>query len=161
MRERGSSAFVALDATKGLPVGTEIDARNGRIRLTSDPGRGRPVQKAIFYGGIFIVTQGSNGFVELRLTEALAACPRKKKKKASAAAAKPKTRKLWGDGKGKFRTRGRYSAATIRGTKWYVEDSCQGTLTRVTNGVVSVRDAVKKKTVLVRAGKRYLAKPRR
>ena len=45
--------------------------------------------------------------------------PRHRKKsggKASAAAKKPKTRKLWGNGKGKCRTRGQYGAATIRGT---------------------------------------------
>ena len=41
---------------------------------------------------------------------------------------KPKTRKLWGDGKGNFRTTGKYSAATVRGTKWLVQDSCTGTL---------------------------------
>ena len=85
----------------------------------------------------------------------------RRRKKAKAAAAKPKSRKLWGDGKGKFRTRGQYSAATIRGTRWLVEDSCKGTLTRVTNGVVSVRDNGARKTVLVRAGKSYLAKPKR
>ena len=65
---------------------------------------------------------------------------------------------MWGDGKGSFRTTGKYSAATVRGTKWLVEDSCAGTLTRVTIGVVAVRAG--KKTVLVRAGKKYLAKPR-
>ena len=47
---------------------------------------------------------------------------------------KPKTRKLWGDGKGKFRTKGRYSAATVRGTKWLVTDGCRYTRTRVTAG---------------------------
>ena len=76
------------------------------------------------------------------------------------AAAKPKSRKLWGDGKGKFRTKGRYSAATVRGTKWLVQDSCSGTLTRVTSGSVLVRDAVRKRNVIVRAGKRYTARPR-
>jgi hypothetical protein len=50
--------------------------------------------------------------------------------------------------------------ATIRGTKWLVQDSCAGTLTRVTQGVVSVRDDVKQKTITLRAGKRYTAKPR-
>ena len=50
----------------------------------------------------------------------------------ASAATKPKSRKLWGDGKGKFRTRGQYAAATVRGTKWLVQDSCSGTLTRVT-----------------------------
>jgi hypothetical protein len=159
VRVPGSDQFVELDATKGFPVGTEINAKNGRIQLTSDPGQGKPVQKSIFYGGIFTITQGADGFVELKLSEKLASCP--KKKKASAAAKQPQTRKLWGDGKGKFRTRGQYSAATIRGTKWLVEDSCQGTLTTVANGVVSVRDFVKKKTVLVRGGKKYLAKSKR
>jgi hypothetical protein len=159
VRVPGSDQFVELDATKGFPVGTEIDARNGKIQLTSEPGQGKPVQKAIFYGGIFTIAQGNDGFVELKLSEELAPCS--KKKKASAAAKKPKTRKLWGDGKGKFRTRGQYSAATIRGTRWLVEDSCEGTLTTVKNGVVSVRDFSGKKTILVRGGKSYLAKPKR
>ena len=74
-------------------------------------------------------------------------------------ARKPKKRRLWGDGKGKFRTKGSYSSATVRGTKWLVSDSCAGTLTRVVRGVVSVRDIPKRKTVRVRAGKRYLARP--
>ena len=80
---------------------------------------------------------------------------------ASAAAVKPKSRKLWGDGKGKFRTKGQYSAATVRGTKWLVTDTCTTTVTKVAVGVVEVRDNVKKKTYLVRAGKKYLAKPKR
>ena len=80
---------------------------------------------------------------------------------ARAAAAKPKTRKLWGDGKGKFRTKGQYSAATIRGTKWLVQDACTTTLTRVAQGVVSVNDFVKRKTVLVKKGKTYTARPKK
>ena len=74
-------------------------------------------------------------------------------------AKKPKTRKLWGDGSGSFRTRGQYSAATVRGTQWLVQDSCAGTLTQVKKGVVSVFDQVKKKTILLKAGKSYLARP--
>ena len=68
---------------------------------------------------------------------------------------------LWGDGKGKFRTEGKYAAATVRGTKWLVEDTCAGTLTKVTQGTVSVRDKVRHKTFTVRKGKSYLAKPKR
>ena len=33
-----------------------------------------------------------------------------------------------GQGKGAFRTTGNYSAATIRGTEWLVQDTCAGTL---------------------------------
>ena len=42
-----------------------------------------------------------------------------------------------------------------------VEDKCTSTLTRVVRGRVSVRDFVMKKTVIVKAGKKYVAKVRR
>ena len=69
----------------------------------------------------------------LTLTERLS-CPRKAS--ASAAAKKKKKRRLWGDGSGKFRTKGKHSAATVVGTKWLVEDRCRSTLTRVVRGRV-------------------------
>ena len=68
---------------------------------------------------------------------------------------------LWGSGHGSFRTQGQYSSATVRGTKWFVQDSCAGTLTKVAQGVVSVRDDVKHKTITLRTGRQYLARPRR
>jgi ferric-dicitrate binding protein FerR (iron transport regulator) len=80
------------------------------------------------------------------------------KGKASAAAKKKKKRRLWGDGKGRFRTKGKHSAATVVGTKWLVEDRCTSTLTKVARGKVSVRDFVKRKTVIVKKGKRYIAR---
>jgi hypothetical protein len=88
-------------------------------------------------------------------------------KGARAAAAKKKKGpkavlgKLWGNGKGKFRTNGKYSAATVRGTIWLVQDRCEGTLTKVTRGTVRVRDFRRKKTVTVKAGHSYLARAQR
>ena len=72
-------------------------------------------------------------------------------------------RRLWGrDSGGRFRTHGRHSHATVRGTRWLTEDRCQGTLTRVTEGSVLVRDTVRRRTVVVRAGGHYFARrPRR
>jgi ferric-dicitrate binding protein FerR (iron transport regulator) len=93
----------------------------------------------------------------LTLVEALS-CP---KAGSAVAAAKRKKRRLWGDGSGKFRTKGKHSAATVIGTKWLVEDRCGSTLTRVVRGRVSVRDFVKKKTATVRAGKKYVARAKK
>jgi hypothetical protein len=59
---------------------------------------------------------------------------------------------------GNFRSRGRYSAATVRGTAWDTIDRCDGTLTRVQRGTVIVNDFARHKTVTVRAGHSYLAK---
>jgi ferric-dicitrate binding protein FerR (iron transport regulator) len=69
-------------------------------------------------------------------------------------------RRLFGDGKGSFRTRGRTAAATVRGTRWGTQDRCDGTLVIVQRGRVSVRDLVRHRTVLVRAGHAYLARRR-
>jgi hypothetical protein len=63
-----------------------------------------------------------------------------------------------GNSSGRFRTRGRYSAATVRGTIWDTIDRCDGTLTRVRRGVVVVRDFRKRRKITLRAGKSYLAR---
>ena len=57
---------------------------------------------------------------------------------------------------GKFRTRGRYSAATVLGTAWTVADRCDGTLTHDLTDSVSVTDFVRHKTIILHAGQSYL-----
>jgi len=137
-----------------IPAGSLVDTTKGRIALTSAADKGGSVQSAWFYDGIFKIGQTSDLTTELALAGPKLSCP----KKAGAAAKKPKTRKLWGDGKGKFRTKGQFSSATVRGTRWVVIDRCDGTLTRVTEGSVLVRDIKRRKNVIVRAGKQYLAR---
>ena len=156
VKVKGSNRFEELDVTKGIPLGSEVDVRKGRVTLTAIGKRGASTDKAEFYDGMFIVTQ-SGGITDLKLSEKLDCSTRAKR----AAQKKPKKRKLWGKGTGKFRTTGSYSAATVRGTTWLVEDTCTTTLTRVTQGVVAVRDNVKRKTILVKKGKRYTARQKR
>ena len=64
---------------------------------------------------------------------------------------------LWGDGKGNFRTTGRNSAATVRGTKWLTQERCDGTLTRVVRGVVKVKNLRTGKVVTITGGHSYLS----
>ena len=154
-RAPGAKSFVTLTADQALPLGSTLDTRHGVMELSSVPRAGANAQTSRFYSGLFKVTQPGR-VTQVALTQPLARCGR-----APAAAKKPKTRRLWGDGSGSFRTKGQYSSATVRGTRWLVQDSCAGTLTKVVRGVVSVRDAVRHKTVVLRAGKRYLARPRR
>ena len=79
---------------------------------------------------------------------------------ASASGAK-RVRRLWGrDRGGRFRSHGRHSHATVRGTRWVTVDRCDGTATRVTEGAVAVRDFTRHRTVVVRAGHTYVAKSR-
>ncbi len=155
-RKPGAKAFTVLGAAdQALPLGSTLDTTHGVMELSSVPTAGAATQTARFYDGQFKVTQ-PGGVTQLALNQPLASCHG-----ASAAAKKPQTRKLWGSGKGSFRVGGQYSSATVRGTKWLVQDSCAGTLTRVVSGVVKVSDTVRHKTVVLRAGKKYLARPKR
>ena len=117
----------------------------------------------LFGSGVFSkfkLLKGTNNkkpTVELRLVDGnFGVC----KRKTSSASKSPPivVRQLWGNGKGSFRTRGRYASATVRGTIWLTSDRCDGTLAKVTRGRVQVADLVKKTSVLVPAGKSYLAK---
>jgi hypothetical protein len=158
----GTAGYVPISDLTALPVGSILDTRDGSITLrTALPGGA--TQAAIFHGGLFEIRQPKNagGLTELVLRGALTGCP-KSSARAAATSKKRKRkppRRLWGsDSKGKFRTRGGSSVATVRGTSWYVEDRCDGTLTRVSKGSVSVYDRGRKRTVIVRAGHSYLAR---
>jgi hypothetical protein len=156
----GAPDYVALTDLTSLPVGSILDTREGSITLnTALPGGA--TQSAIFHGGLFEVRQpqGAGGLTELVLRGALTGCSSGGARAAAVSKKKRKPpRRLWGsDSKGKFRTRGGNSVATVRGTAWYVEDRCDGTLTRVSKGSVSVYDRGRHRTVVVRAGHSYLA----
>jgi hypothetical protein len=69
-----------------------------------------------------------------------------------------KRRRLWGKGKGSYRTRGNYGSASVRGTWWSTKDVCDGTEFSVRQGVVKVRDNTRNKTITLRAGGWYVAK---
>ena len=62
--------------------------------------------------------------------------------------------------KGQFRSRGRFASATVRGTEWTMADRCDGTLTQVTRGAVTVLDFRARRSIVVTAGRSYLAPAR-
>ncbi|HSS58598.1 MAG TPA: VCBS repeat-containing protein [Solirubrobacteraceae bacterium] len=172
-----TTKFAPLTGAVNVPVGSVIDTTKGRIALTSaaDTG-GKKTQTAEFYDGIFQVKQSvpkkkpkkpAALITDLVMNEEIARSQCAPLKGARSAAADRKKGpnavlgKLWGSGKGKFRTDGKYSAATVRGTIWLVQDQCNGTLTKVKRGTVQVRDFKGKKTVSVKAGHTYLARAAR
>jgi Bacterial Ig-like domain (group 1) len=151
--------FRTLGAGESIPVGSTVDATKGKVRLTSAANASGATQSSLFYQGAFVVTQtkGTKPITQLALSGALS-CGTAGKASAAAKKKKKKVRRLWGDGHGSFRTKGRSGAATVRGTKWLTEDRCDGTLVRVKRGVVQVRDFAKRKTVIVKKGHSYLAR---
>ncbi len=144
-----------------IPVGAIVDATRGKVVLTSVNRKGE-TQTAVFFGGIFLVQQHEgSGLVILKLRG-----PLNCGKAASSGRVADrlerggkKSRKLWGSGKGNFRTEGNNGSATVRGTIWLTEDRCNGTFFKVKQGVVTVRDFGANETFPLGKGKSYLATP--
>jgi hypothetical protein len=138
---------------------SQVDVTKGALTLTTEAGELTVTGAGGLVAAFQIVrsSEGGQTVVELRLTGGnFASC----KRRLAATGNPKKIRQLWGTAKGRFRTRGRYASATVRGTRWLTVDRCDGTLTQVREGRVAVRDFVKQKTVIVPAGKSYLARKR-
>ena len=119
---------------------------------------------ASFRGSRFQVRQaGNNPLTSLIPKDSLGKCSTKVPKGGTRKimVARKRHRTLFGSGKGRFRTRGRNSSATVRGTTWVQKDTCSTTTTIVKAGTVVVRDFAKKRNVRVKAGHRYVARARR
>ena len=157
IRLRGTSGFIDLSAARQIPTGSEVDTTTGRVRMTTAAPSGA-TRITDFYQGRFVVTQARAGtqLTTLKLSAPLT-CARRS---TIVGAGTAKQRRLWGNGKGNFRTMGRFAAATVRGTVWLTTDTCTTTTIRVRQGRVAVRDAVRKRTVIVTAGKSYTARGR-
>jgi len=161
-----STGYVSLADAGSIPTGSVVDARRGTLTLQSALGADGGVQTATIRGAIFEVRQSAtgNGVTDLVLRAGPpAACAATGSgvtgRIAAVSAKKAKPGALWAkDSLGRFRTRGRNSVATVRGTRWSTRETCAGTVTRVMQGAVDVRDLRLGRTVTVRAGHAYLAR---
>ncbi len=148
--------FTKLSDIGALPVGALVDTRKGEVRLESELPDGT-VQAGFFRGGLFRVSQARSGMTTVRLTGRLSCASDRTMASTSRKRKRKRKRKIWGrDSGGKFRTHGRDSVATVRGTRWLTMDTCRGTVTRVVEGSVRVRPKRGGRPVIVEAGERLL-----
>jgi Domain of unknown function (DUF4214) len=155
--------FVPLKNFRQVRLGTELDATKGRVRLTSPDG-----STGQFYQGRFKILrifQTINGkktpVTLLLLTGPLTGCKARTTSGVLQAGPRPGKkviRHVWGNAKGKFRTRGKYASATVRGTLWETLDYCDGTLVLVRSGRVDVLDVVRNVHHLVTGGQSFFAR---
>ena len=163
--------FVPLQEDRHIPVGSFLDARRGSVRVLSARDLSGKTQSGRFSSGLFQVLQSrrrsARGLTELRLSgPSFKSCSTRPSRLGGPQVAQRRLsrrtiRRLRGNAEGRFRTRGRHSSATVRGTQWDTFDRCDGTLTRVRRGRVVVRDFRSKRNIVLRAGQKYLARARR
>jgi hypothetical protein len=165
VRTPGSSVLRPLSANLDLPVGSLIDASRGIVEVTTALNSSGGSQSASAWDGSFVIGQSvsQRGMTTFTLP-APSGCPaRAHASRLLAVSARASKKKpppsLWAkDNHGEYSTRGQNSVATVRGTIWETVNGCNGTLTFVKKGLVNVRDLRRHRTILIRAGHRYLAR---
>ncbi len=171
--------LVPLTELTQIPAGVAIDTLHGTLKLTTATGGGggardaaakQKTQTGEFSGAVFRLSQASrgpsSGLVTIMLAlSAFKGAPSESICKNNGAAGDAHAAKtnskviqlLHASAHGKFRTSGRYSAATVLGTIWTVSARCDGTFTHAIKDEVQVTDFVRHKTIILHAGQSYLA----
>jgi hypothetical protein len=148
-----------------------VDVTHGKVLLISATARSPHHDVAgQFSRGVFTLQQRSAATTTLALDSNYAVCrggpqagtatvhtsspPKQKKKKKK----KTKTiNQVFGNAHGGFTTRGSYSTAADQGTEWLTADRCDGTLVRVTVGLVIVHDFRHHRILRLHAGQQHLS----
>jgi hypothetical protein len=163
---RGYKPFRRLGENDNIPVGAILDASRGTTALSMAVDKAGKLQRGSFRAGVFKTKQSKKSALTTLTTlgggNFKKGCKGGRIRKSGVGEARRRPRRrLFSSARGRFRTRGRHSSATVRGTKWSMTDTCAGTRTAVSSGKVTVRDLVKHRTVLVRRGHHYLARPKK
>jgi hypothetical protein len=123
----GAKKYKTLAARATIKMGSSVDATHGTVKVITARNAKGDTQSGTFYDGAFTVAQAraAKAVTELQLIRGdFAQCQQASASKAHSAAGGTAIRKLWGKAHGRFRTKGRYNAATVRGTTWLTEDFC-------------------------------------
>ncbi|HEX4108530.1 MAG TPA: fibronectin type III domain-containing protein [Solirubrobacteraceae bacterium] len=159
--------FVPLTQSREIPVGSTLNTTKGTVELFSATARHSTVndlRSGDFSDGTFQVrqTRKQKGLTTLALTggrDRARVCGSAHEPNGATAARLSSTvlRLLKSSAHGRFSTKGRYSSATVRGSQWETIDQCDGTVTRVERGAVSVEVFRTRRRIILRAGGRFLA----
>jgi len=151
VRVVGTHVFLSLKAPLDLPVGSEIDTRQGSISVTEATGVTGTVEAATVEGGRAIVTQqaATAAPATFRLSQPLACS-----KTAGAGVKHTATRRhiRVRETGGNWDTRAQYVATAAEGTDWTTTDTCGSSTVTVRSGRVSATNLINHKTVTLTAG---------
>jgi hypothetical protein len=166
--------LIPLTADTKIPAGTIIDALHGTVEIFTASGKKGKLYHGFFGGAVFRLTEAvfgrDRGLTTLQLVEGtFKGAPSYKSCQAHGAGDRGATahtalssrilQTLHARATGRFRTRGRYAAGTVRGTRWTTSDRCDGTLLAVQLHSIVVQDFVKQFLLFLPQGHSYLAGP--
>jgi NHL repeat-containing protein len=159
VRPAGIDAFLPLREEDLVPLSSDVDAATGRLEVATATGTGPDQQRAVVREGAFGVRQvGSRALptTVFRLPSLTGCTPRAAAASKKRPSRRKRARRLWvSERGGRWRTAtGSVSAAAI-GTEWATTLQCDGTRVSVREGAVRVRDKIRDRSVIVRAGQTF------
>ncbi|HEX6587238.1 MAG TPA: hypothetical protein VF052_10840 [Solirubrobacterales bacterium] len=174
VKEPGKRKFKNLAKLEKVRVNSVVDTRGGKVEVTAATGvfaETTPDTPMAFYDGVIRLRQSRarNSKATARLAGKLR-CPKRaggqaKAGKSSegpvATTSRKRRRRVWGSGSGSYGTAGRGGTGSVVGTTWLTQDTCNGTLFKVTEGIgIKVVDKDLNKVVRLGPGQKYFAKDR-
>jgi uncharacterized delta-60 repeat protein len=171
IRVPGATDFAPLTpgVLEALPVGSQVDTRRGVVSIRiREGGTAGPTRNVVVSRGVFTFQQnfrrGRPTLTDIRLSQPLAcaartretALARTRSRTVRVSVQKAKQRRK----RGVVRTRSRYVTGTARGTSWSASDTCGYSRVKVFRGVVAARNTLTRRTVVLRAPRAYIARPR-
>ncbi len=161
--------YIPLTEVRSLPAGTKVDTRLGTIKIVTAAGKRKQTQTGKFGGGLFKFAQTTRGSQKGLATLTLiygafanspttAVCKPHHGKAQDASLSSRILQTLHASAHGRFRTSGRYGAATVRGTVWSITDKCNGTLFHAIVHSILIQDFVRHISFVLTAGHTYLVR---
>jgi len=133
-----------------------LDTSDCPLRVRATRGQGA-MASADVSGAAVTVGQSSGRRVSTTLTVKRPSCAARGRS-PGVVAREPRLRVATDRRRGRWRVKGKHSIAAAVGTDWVTFEGCSRTVTVVRRGRVQVFDRVKRRTVTVRAGHRYVAR---
>jgi hypothetical protein len=169
----GAGSFTTLDGLQKIPVNSLIDTRGGTVNLTAATGNlGDTTEdnSVNLWDGLIRLEQSgdTNAVTTARLIEKLRCGKRKGGKAKAGKSSGPvasksgkRRRRVWGSGRGNYKTSGSGGTGSVRGTTWLTKDTCRGTNFKVTDGIgITVFDFDLGQAFDVGPGQSYFARNR-
>lgn len=160
------SGFQPLKGAASIPIGAEVDTRKGTVKVESaansfaSSDRRAKQQTAEISAAIFRIRQqrAKAKSASISTDMSMLSPPGAEARCVGAPAKGTVVRRMSMVAKGYYRMLGAASTATARSATFNTTDRCDGTLTEVGRGSVTIAVKGQKKPVRVRAGQAYLVK---
>ncbi len=171
VKEPGDRGFKNAKKLEKVPFNSVVDTRGGKVKVTAATGKladtTADTAMTFYDGKIRLQQKGARNAKAIAKLAGKLQCPKGKGEQAKAGTSggpvattsRRRRRRVWGSGSGSYGTAGSGGTGSVVGTTWLTQDTCNGTLFRVTEGIgIKVLDFRLDRKVTLGPGQKYFAR---